>query len=83
MPTPSFQTQVAQIFTSRCYPCHGPGGIEQFAHDFTSYANIHSQRLEILTQVAGCTMPPPGNPPPTTAERAALLAWLVCSAPNN
>jgi hypothetical protein len=74
---------VSTIVTSRCYPCHGPGGIEQSAHDFTSWTSIHPQRGEMLVQLSGCHMPPEGAPAPTANERAALLAWLVCDAPNN
>src|SRR5262249_53725658 len=79
----SFQTQIAGIIEGKCYPCHGPGGTAQLGHDYTTYQNIYDQRREILLQVFGCRMPPAGNLPPTAEERAALLAWLVCGAPNN
>jgi len=37
----------------------------------------------VLTQVYSCRMPQPGAAPLTEAERAALLGWLVCGAPND
>jgi hypothetical protein len=81
-PAPSYKDTVAAIFASRCTRCHGPGGVES-SRDFTTYANVYAQRSAILDQVYACSMPPAGETPPTTDERNQLLAWLVCSAPDN
>jgi uncharacterized membrane protein len=44
---------------------------------------VHARRDEILVRVRSCLMPPADQPQPTDAERAALLAWLVCGAAND
>ena len=82
-PAPSYRTEVAPLFQGRCFPCHGPGGVAQPKHDFTSYAVIHDQRSKILNQVYNCRMPPAQVPAPTMSERTTLLDWLVCGAPDN
>jgi hypothetical protein len=50
---------------------------------FTSYQAVFNSRGLILDQVYHCVMPPAGNPAPDAQERALLLRWLVCGAPNN
>lgn len=80
---PSYRTDIAPIIQGRCLGCHGPGGVAQARHDFTTYATIHAQRSAILNQVYSCLMPPAPAPPPTADERRLLLAWLVCMAPDN
>jgi hypothetical protein len=37
----------------------------------------------VLTEVYACQMPPVDADPLSATERQALLAWLVCGAPNN
>jgi len=80
---PSFKTDVEPIFERRCWHCHANGGPEAASHNFSTYDNIYAQRSAILNQVYACHMPPAGQTPPTSDERAKLLAWLVCKAPNN
>ena len=82
-PEPSYANDVAPIFARRCAPCHFPGGIEVATHDFSKYDVIHDQKGAILGQIHACLMPPPDAGAPTPDERAALLGWIVCGAPQN
>jgi hypothetical protein len=83
-PAPSYASTVLPILESRCVPCHAAGGTgASKGHEYTSYARIFADRGSILNQVYGCRMPPPEAAAPLPPERAALLAWLVCGAPNN
>lgn len=80
---PSYQNEIAPIIMERCYPCHFRGGIADNARDFSTYQHVYDQRSRILTQIYACKMPPAEEAQPTAQERAALLAWFVCMAPNN
>ncbi|MFO0670994.1 MAG: hypothetical protein U0235_15410 [Polyangiaceae bacterium] len=81
-PPPSYQGSVAAIFEARCSACHsGPAPVG--AYDFSTYDGVAARRSQILNQVYACRMPPADAAPPSADERAALLAWLVCRAPNN
>lgn len=82
-PPPSFQADVHDIVTRRCGSCHTDGGVAAPSHDFSSYAAIYRQRSAVLNQVYACKMPLPDAGQPTAEERAQLLGWLVCGAPNN
>ncbi len=80
-PIPSYSTQVAPIIQAHCLKCHsgaGPG-----IGDFRTYPGVFNSRGQILTNFYSCKMPPQGEPPPTSQERALLLGWLVCQAPDN
>lgn len=81
-PAPSYSSDVAPIVKERCLLCHGPGG-PQASVPLADYASIHARRTTVLTQVYGCRMPPAGAAELTSDERATLLAWLVCGAPDN
>lgn len=78
---PSYSQKVAPVIASRCATCHGPGGTEP-NHDFTTYDGVFAERATILTQVYSCAMPLAGSPQLAAGEREAVLAWLVCGAPN-
>jgi uncharacterized membrane protein len=67
---------------ARCRACHAPGG-QEASIPFTTYEQIFARRSAILNQVYACKMPPEGAPAPSADERAQLLAWLVCGAPDN
>jgi hypothetical protein len=82
-PAPSFQTSVFPTIQARCWGCHGDGGIEVSTHPLETYDLVFAQRRSVLTQVYGCLMPPADASALTSEERAALLGWLVCGAPNN
>lgn len=79
---PSYQLDVAPIFASRCVVCHSPDGSDT-QRTFVNYLAIYANRGAILDQVYACNMPPSGAASPTASERAKLLTWLVCGAPNN
>jgi cytochrome c553 len=84
---PSWSGQVEGLVATYCLRCHGEGGVEVSAFDFSTYAKVHAQFTAMITQVNECSMPPwDASPPaaqPTPAERQAMLSWLSCSAPNN
>ena len=93
MPVPSYTTDIVPIIQGYCYPCHGPGGIEQAQFDYTSYMGVYRSKSSILDQVYSCQMPPLNgvdsgiDAGPATAlpesTRVTLLSWLVCGAPEN
>jgi hypothetical protein len=79
---PSYATEIAPIFASHCTKCHAKGGVEE-SKPLDGYAEVFSRRTTVLTQVYACKMPPEGEPALSESERAKLLLWLVCKAPNN
>jgi len=81
-PAPSYQSTIAPLIYELCVPCHSPGG-QEASRPFLTYNEVFAQRTEILSQVYTCTMPLRGSQQPSPQERAQLLAWLVCGAPNN
>jgi mono/diheme cytochrome c family protein len=83
-PQPSYATDVSPIFQTYCVRCHGPGGVE-FNKPLTTWAEANSRYGSVLQQVFyACAMPPAGEPQLTDpTQRAALLGWLMCMAPNN
>jgi uncharacterized membrane protein len=80
---PSYATVIAPLVRERCLSCHFAGNRNSSVVLETQQEL--SQRTQLVeTQVYRCTMPPPGDAPPLAeAERAELLQWLVCGAPNN
>ncbi len=80
---PSYQADVASIIQRRCLSCHGNGGVAAGKFNFTTYGQVFAARSTVLNQVYGCVMPPLDAGQLTPDERATLLAWLVCHAPNN
>jgi uncharacterized membrane protein len=82
-PPPSYQGKVLGIISAKCQTCHGVGGIEQSYRDLSTYDDIQASTSSMLDQVYQCQMPPPDAGQLSSDERAALLAWLVCGAPNN
>jgi uncharacterized membrane protein len=81
-PAPSYSQTIAPLISNRCFPCHAPGGQEAVT-PLTTYSEVFARRTSVLTQVYHCQMPLAGSPQITASERAALLAWLVCDAPDN
>ena len=84
-PMPSYSDSVERLLQTRCSPCHFPGGLADGNFDFSSYENVFAVRTPVLAEITGCAMPPAtsSSGPLTTTERATLLAWLACDAPNN
>ena len=81
-PAPSYQTTVGPIINLRCVTCHSPGG-QEASRPLQTYSQVYSERSAVLNQVYACNMPPGSAAQPTEQERAALLGWLVCGAPQN
>ncbi len=81
--SPMYQ-DVAPIFAARCSVCHRVGGF-QTTYLFDTYAQIYvdTTRTRILTQIYGCRMPPSCAPNLAAEERATMLKWLVCGAPES
>jgi hypothetical protein len=81
---PSFAGEIEPLIELRCASlCHHPGGVAQ-SKPFTSYDEVYARWPAILRQVYACRMPPPdaGVPALEPSERASLLLWLRCEAPN-
>jgi len=84
-PPPSYEGQVKAIVHGYCGPCHLPGGdgiAKGGNYDYSTLAGFRGLTT-ILTDVHGCSMPPPGSPPLPLADWDALLEWLGCGAPDN
>jgi hypothetical protein len=82
-PAPSYATDISLIVDGTCSQCHVAGG-SAANKPLGTYAEVYQRRLSVLTQLTACLMPPPSSGISLTAqERADLLAWLVCGAPNN
>ena len=79
---PSYATDVVPILTEHCTKsCHAAGGT---ASDrlLTDYNHVFMLRGAVLDQVFACRMPPSPTALPDE-QRALILAWLVCHAPDN
>ncbi|HEX4353498.1 MAG TPA: hypothetical protein VHZ95_11295 [Polyangiales bacterium] len=81
-PAPSYGSEVSTLISSYCVPCHRAGGLAA-DRQFGTYAVVFKDRIDMLSRLAKCEMPPSCAAQPTATERAALLSWLVCNAPNN
>jgi hypothetical protein len=91
-PEPSYVAQVQPILQDHCYECHADGGIITASSnvDLGSYEAVYAERGAVLSQLSFCTMPPsvyaaglPAPVAPTPADRATVLSWLKCHAPDN
>lgn len=83
MPAPSWSKDINPIFVRACVSCHGPDGGQQ-NKPFTTWFEVAARRSMVLSQVYGCRMPEPDSGITLTSdERATLLHWLVCGAPQN
>jgi hypothetical protein len=91
-PEPSYASDVLPVLQAHCYECHADAGItaSESQLDLGSYAAVYSVRGDVLGQVSTCRMPPSVAPhgltlpaAPTDADRATILGWLKCNAPDN
>jgi hypothetical protein len=89
---PSYAANVVPVVQVHCYECHADAGVEQSGSgiDLGSYEGLWHERGAVTTQLSECAMPPAmaadgmAPPVPTTAvERATILGWVVCGAPDN
>ena len=81
-PVPSYSKDIVPIMRESCANpgCHSSTGVAGYPE--TTYAEVFAQRSPILDQLNDCLMPP-NTYPLTAQQREALLAWLVCGAPDN
>jgi hypothetical protein len=81
-PVPSYSRDLVPILEAKCNGCHT--GHDGAPWPLTNYPDVLHWRAQVLAELAGCTMPPPaGTTQLTAGERAALIDWLVCGAPEN
>ena len=51
--------------------------------DWTVFANITREHVDMMQQVFLCNMPPASATAMEEADRVTLMNWLECGAPNN
>jgi len=84
-PTPSYATDVAPLLDRACNTtCHAPGN---GPWPLTDYDDVSDWQTIIEADLIKCSMPPPdagaGNGTLSDTERATILDWIACGAPNN
>ncbi|MFT3769241.1 MAG: c-type cytochrome [Minicystis sp.] len=79
---PGYKATIAPIIAARCGTCHTPAGAAP-DKPFDTWAEVSQQRVGVLHQIYSCNMPPTEATQLTDAERAEILAWLVCGAPDD
>ncbi len=84
-PVPSYATDVAPVLDRACNStCHAPG---VGPWPLNNYTDVFDWASIIAGDLEACTMPPldagAGNGPLTDHERALILDWIACGAPNN
>jgi len=79
--TPSYSQQVSGVMEQYCEVCHLPGN-GRSSTLLTNYDQIYAERRTSFTQIYNCEMPV-GHRELTPENRALLLKWFVCGAPNN
>jgi hypothetical protein len=60
--------------------CHAPGA---GPWPLTTYQDVAAWTAPIQMDIQGCTMPPPDAGTISSTDRAMVLDWLACGAPNN
>jgi hypothetical protein len=84
-PPPSYQASIAPLLDRACNStCHAPG---VGPWPLTNYSDVADWASIIQNDVQSCAMPPAdagaGNGSLTDAERAMLINWIICGAPDN
>ncbi|HZS40260.1 MAG TPA: MbnH family di-heme enzyme [Polyangia bacterium] len=81
---PSYQNDVAPIVQRSCaMECHSAGHVAA-NRALPDYQSLFNLKDAALNNIAVCNMPPPiAMNPLGEADRATLMNWLVCGAPNN
>ncbi len=84
-PVPSYESDIAPLLDRACNStCHAPG---VGPWPLTDYSDVYAWSSAIAFDVSDCAMPPldagAGNGPLSDAERATLLDWIACGAPDN
>lgn len=78
---PSYAGQVSGVIEEYCEVCHLPGN-RLSTKTFPDYEHIFASRRTMLSQIYACRMPV-GHRRLSAENRALLLKWFVCGAPNN
>jgi hypothetical protein len=78
---PSYRQEVAAIIDERCNVCHYPSNPLTNVV-LSDYEAVYALRRTVQSRIYSCVMPPEEAPQLESAERAALLEWLVCGAPE-
>ena len=78
---PGYKATIAPLLAASCVSCHSPTGTS--VHYLQTYAEVSTLAGATLDQVYACKMPPVGYPELSATERAELLGWLVCGAPDD
>ena len=66
------------FMSSYCVSCHGRTRVEHGV-DLSTLARVKMWSAAVLHEAGtGTSMPPAGEPAPSTAERAKLAEWLAC-----
>ena len=79
---PSYARDIAPIFATKCNTCHSEE-VDSGPWPLTEYSYILDWQSAVVADIQYCTMPPVGAPTLTSAEQNAILAWMVCNAPDN
>ena len=77
----SYDTGIGTLIHERCFPCHDTNGVEARGL-LTDYTHVYGERTSIASQLLICAMPPAGAPALSIDERAQILNWLACNAPQ-
>ena len=78
----SYAATVAPLLDRESVSCH-------FANSplartsLATYTDVQRVSGTVIGQLSACLMPPAGQPGLTSEERATLLTWLACGAPDN
>jgi uncharacterized membrane protein len=80
--TPSYATEIAPLVETHCLDCHFAGN-HNSSVVLETQSELNRQRGLVETQVYRCQMPPSDGVALSTGDRARLLEWLVCGAPDN
>jgi hypothetical protein len=83
-PVPSFATDITPMLDRACNStCHAPG---VGPWPLVTYDDVSDWQGTIQADIGTCSMPPPdagANSTLSDADRAMLLNWITCGAPNN
>jgi hypothetical protein len=78
---PSFVNDVLPILNRDCNStCHGP---MMGQWELADYSDVSDWASLIQLDLTDCAMPPSDAGAYPTSDRATVLAWIACGAPNN
>ena len=81
-PKPSYEKDVAPILDAQCNNCHVGGATGPWP--LSPYESLFHWREQLLGSLVQCTMPPVDAGETLSAtERAKIIGWVACGAPNN